>query len=74
MEKYNYQGTLEPIEVKVVIFHDKPDFIFSKDQWKYEGGLKGLIKSGYFWLGDVKKVIEGTMNPIDFENLEAWEG
>jgi hypothetical protein len=71
---YNYIGALEPIKVKVVIFHAMADFIFSIEQWNAEGGWKGLIKSGAFNLKDVSKVIDGQMNPIEFENLSEWDG
>lgn len=73
--KYNYKGALEPVHVKVVTFNNyAPDFIFSIKQWNEEGGWKGLISSGAIYLKDVQKVLTGTMNPIDFANLEAWEG
>lgn len=71
---YNYNGALEPVKVKVVTFYSMPDYIFSKQSWDIEGGWKGLIKAGAFNLVDVKKVIDGHMNPVDFENLNAWEG
>ena len=64
-----------PVNVKVVTFKNGlPDFIFSEGSYKKEGSLKGLIKSGTFALIDVKKVITGTMCPIEFEKLEPWEG
>jgi hypothetical protein len=72
--KYNYKGALEPVKVKVVTFYNLSDFIFSYEQWDNEGGWTGLIKGGAFNLCDVKKVITGTMNPVEFDNLPAWEG
>lgn len=72
--KYNYQGALEPVKVKVVIFYNMPDFIFSQEQWNQEGGCRGLIKGGAFPLREVEKVITGTMCPEEFDALDAWEG
>jgi len=74
MSDYNYKGVYEPVNVKVVKFYDLPDYIFSLEQWEQEGGWRGLIKSGAFSLRDVEKVIIGKMNPIEFDNLQPWEG
>lgn len=72
---YNYNGALEAVNVKVVTFNNgAPDFIFSLEQWKQEGGWRGLIKGNAFNLFDVKKVIHGKIDPVEFDELPAWEG
>jgi hypothetical protein len=37
---YNYKGPLEPVKVKVIIFHNMPNFIFSLEGWEQEGGWR----------------------------------
>lgn len=75
MIDYNYTGALEPIKVKVIQFNNgAPDLILSVEEWNQEGGWRGLIKGGAINLRDVTRVIDGTMCPLEFEALEAWEG
>lgn len=51
------------------------DYIFSVDQWRAEGGYKGLIKSGAVMIRDVEKVVYGDkMSYNKFTQLPAWEG
>jgi len=63
------------VSIVKVTFYSLPDFVFSTDQWNESGGYRGLIKSGAFHIGELKKVIYGKfMNAHEFNSLGAWEG
>lgn len=70
---YAYKGD-DGIPVRVVKFYDLADYIFSFEQWKNEGGWRGLIKINAFNLRDVEKVVIGKMDPVEFDDLQPWEG
>lgn len=62
------------IEIKRVIFHDKPDFILSLGQWESIGGYRGFLKHNEISILDIKKVVNDTMSEGKFFSLNAWEG
>lgn len=72
METYNYKGK-NPVEVKVIQFYTCGDFILEKDEYRTEGGLKGLVKNGTVLLRNVERVIDGKMSQKAFKSLDAWE-
>lgn len=62
------------IEIVVFHFHGIPDLILSSEQFKNEGGYKGIIKQMGI-LKDLKSVEYGkTMSYNKFLQLDAWEG
>lgn len=71
---YEYAGALQGIPVKVVKFWNMSDLVFDVPGWDANGGYRGLIKGGCFAIRDVEKVIDGVMDPIEFENMGEWDG
>jgi len=63
----------ELIPSVIVEFHDLPYFYWTKEQWEYNGGYQGFLKSCEISIIEIKKVHKLLLNPHDFPT-EAWEG
>jgi hypothetical protein len=63
----------ELIPCVIFEFSGMPDLYFTKDQYKDEGGYRGILKSMCLSIRDIIKAHHIILNPSDWPT-EDWQG
>jgi len=65
---------MDMIKVKIFVFHNLPNLVFSVEQFYNEGGYREIIKSMCLNIRDIKCLKTDTVSEKDFYSMDTWEG